>query len=85
MQQPIKVDNSQPMTAYETARALGVSRKRADQLIRAVRRILVRDEKTGKFVVRAKRSRKMVSGSHNGTKIKKAHSSKKTSATRRKA
>ena len=86
MQQPIKVDNSHPLTAHETAQTLGVSKKRTDQIIREVRQILFRDAKTGEFVVRAKRSGKTVNGSHNGsTKFKKAHSAQKTSAARRKA
>jgi len=85
MPQPIKVDNSHPVTAHDTARILGVSKKRTDQIIREVRRILSRDEKTGEFVVRAKRSVKPVNGSHNGNrKFKKTHSSQKASASRRK-
>jgi hypothetical protein len=86
MPQRIKVDNSRPVTAYETARTLGVSKKRTAQIIRDVQRILSRDPKTGEFVVRAKRSRKPVNSSHNaGTKFKKTHSSQTTNAARRKA
>jgi hypothetical protein len=82
MQQPIKVDNSHPLTAHETAQTFGVSKKRTDQIIREVRQILFRDARTGEFVVRAERSGKMVNGSHNGSaKFKKAHSAQKTSAT----
>jgi hypothetical protein len=86
MPQPIKVDNSEPVTAYDTARTLGVSKKRTEQIIREVRRILYRDSKSGEFVVRAKRvGKKSSSSSHNGSsKIKNAHSSRKTSAARRK-
>lgn len=74
MPQPIKVDNRNPVTAYETAETLGVSKKRTDEIIREVRRILSRDSKTGEFVVRAKRTgKKTVNGSHNGsTKIRKS-------------
>jgi hypothetical protein len=86
MPQPIKVDNSDPATPYDTARTLGVSKKRTDQIIREVRRILFRDSKSGEFVVRAKQAgKKAVNSSHNGTKINKTRSSQKTNAARRKA
>jgi hypothetical protein len=79
MQQPIKVDNSQPATAYDTARTLGVSKRRTEQIIREVRRTLFRDANTGEFVVRAKRSgKKAVSRSHNGsTKVRKTTSARR--------
>jgi hypothetical protein len=81
MPQPIKVDNRHPASAYDTARILGVSRKRTDQIIREVRRILLRDAKTGEFVIRAKRSgRKAVDGSRNGSK-----KTRKTASARRNA
>jgi hypothetical protein len=86
MPHPIKVDNSRPVTAYDTARTLGVSKKRTAQIIRDVQRILSRDPKTGEFVVRAQRSDKTASRSINAsTKFKKTHSSQTTSAARRKA
>ena len=79
MRQPIKVDNRNPLTAYETARTLGVSKKRTEQIVREVRRILLRDSKTGEFVVRAKRvGKRAVNGSHDGsTKIRKAASARR--------
>jgi hypothetical protein len=81
MAQPIKVDNSRPATAYDTAQTLGVSKKRTDQIIRAVRRILFRDAKTGEFVIRAKRvGKKAVNGSHNGST-----KARKTASAHRKA
>lgn len=49
---PIRVDNHEPATARDTARTLGVSKKRTDELIRAVRRTLRRDLKTGSLVIR---------------------------------
>jgi hypothetical protein len=92
MPQPIKVDNDHPVTPYETARTLGVSKRRTDQIVREVRRILLRDPKTGEFVIRARKTGKnVVNSSRNGTtKFKKtrssqAHPSQKTSAARRKA
>jgi hypothetical protein len=80
MSQPIKVDNSQPATAYDTARTLGVSKRRTEQIIREVRRTLSRDAKSGEFVVRARQSgKKAVTRSHNGSsKVR------KTTSTRRK-
>jgi hypothetical protein len=81
MPRPIKVDNSNPVTAYETARTLGVSKKRTDQIVREVRRILLRDSKTGEFVVRAKRAgKRAVNNSHNGST-----KARKTTSARRKA
>lgn len=49
---PIRVDNSEPATVRDTAKTLGVSKKRTDELIRAVRRTLHRDRKTGNLVIR---------------------------------
>ena len=76
---PIGVDNSDPATVDDTARTLGVSKKRTDELIRAVRRTLHRDLKTGNFVVRSPRAGKTTVRSRNGNqKVEKA-----SSATRR--
>jgi hypothetical protein len=52
MRKRIKVDNSRPLTGRQTATILGVSKKRTEQLIRAVRRMIFRDPKTGRVVVR---------------------------------
>src|SRR5271168_3195799 len=38
MRQPIRVDNSRPVSVYDTARTLGVSKKRAEAIIREVER-----------------------------------------------
>lgn len=43
MAHPITVDNSRPATVRDTARILGVSKKRTNQLIQLVRRIIHRD------------------------------------------
>jgi hypothetical protein len=81
MRQPIRVDNSRPMTVYDTARALGVSKKRTEAIIREVERTIHRDAKTGEVVIRTKGWEK-TPGNHssrNGRKIS------KTASARRKA
>jgi len=81
MRQPIRVDNSRPATVYDTARALGVSKKRTEEIIREVERTIHRDPKTGRVVIRTKGWEK-TPGSRslrNGTKI-----GKTASAARRK-
>jgi hypothetical protein len=75
MPQPIKVDNSRPLTARDTARLLGVSKTRTNELIREVRRMIHRDAKTGEFVIRASKN----TSRNVRTKARKANS------TRRKA
>jgi len=52
MAHPIRVDNSRPATVRDTARILGVSKSRTDQLVRAVRRMIHKDDRTGAFVIR---------------------------------
>jgi len=64
MAQPIRVDNSRPATAFDTARILGVSKKRTEAIIREVRRMIHKDAKTGEIVIRTTRSGK-TAGSHN--------------------
>jgi hypothetical protein len=54
MRQPIRVDNSRPVTVYDTARILGVSKKRTEAIIREVERTIHRDAKTGEVVIRTK-------------------------------
>ena len=63
---PIRVDNSEPATVRDAARTLGVSKKRTEELIRAVRRTLRRDLKTGDFVIRSVRPGKTSVRSRNG-------------------
>jgi hypothetical protein len=73
MRQPIRVDNSRPMTAYDTARVLGVSKKRTEEIIREVERTIHRDAKTGEIVIRTKGWEKTPGnhGSRNGRKTSK--------------
>jgi hypothetical protein len=73
MRQPIRVDNSRPMTAYDTARVLGVSKRRTEEIIREVQRTIYRDPKTGRVVIRTKGWEKTPGSrsSPNGTKISK--------------
>src|SRR5258708_29376773 len=52
MAHPIIVDNSRPATVRDTARILGVSKKRTNQLIELVRRMIHKDARTGEFVIR---------------------------------
>lgn len=56
MAHPIRLDNSRPATPYDTARTLGVSKRRADELIREVRRMIHKDARTGEFVIRTAKS-----------------------------
>jgi hypothetical protein len=71
MRHPIRVDNSRPATPFDTARILGVSKKRTEAIIREVRRMIHKDAKTGEIVIRTTRSGKMAGNhsSRNGTKI----------------
>ena len=62
MAHPIRVDNSRPATVRDTARILGVSKRRTDELIREVRRMIHKDARTGEFVIRTN------SGTHNGSR-----------------
>jgi hypothetical protein len=73
MRQPIRVDNSRPMTVYDTARTLGVSKKRTEEIIREVERTIHRDAKTGEIVIRTKGWEKTPGnhGSRNGRKTSK--------------
>jgi hypothetical protein len=70
------------MTVYDTARILGVSKKRTEEIIREVERTIHRDPKTGRVVIRTKGWEK-TPGNHssgNGTKTnKRASARRKTS------
>lgn len=72
MPHPIRVDNSRPATVRDTARLLGVSKSRTDELIREVRRMIHKDARTGEFVI-------STNGSRNGST-----KNRKTNSTRRK-
>ncbi|MGA9799749.1 MAG: hypothetical protein WBQ68_12130 [Terriglobales bacterium] len=56
MAHPIRVDNSRPATVRDTARTLGVSKRRTDELVEQVRQMIFKDAKTGQIVIRAKAS-----------------------------
>lgn len=58
MRRPINVDNSRPAAAHDTAKILGVSKARTEELIREARRIIHGDAKTGQLVIRARNSSK---------------------------
>jgi hypothetical protein len=81
MQRPIRVDNSRPATVWDTARTLGVSRKRTEAIIREVERMIHRDPKTGKVVIRTKGWEK-TPGNHSSRNGRKTG---KTASARRKA
>ncbi len=81
MRQPIRVDNSRPMTVYDTARILGVSKKRTEAIIREVERTIHRDPKTGKIVIRTK-GWENTPGNHSSRNGRKTS---KTGSARRKA
>jgi hypothetical protein len=73
MAHPITVDNSRPATVRDTARILGVSKKRTNELIQLVRRMIHRNARTGEIVIRATES-----NSRNGsTKASKANSKRR--------
>ena len=79
MRQPIRVDNSRPATPFDTARILGVSKKRTEAIIREVRQMIHRDAKTGEIVIRTN-GRGKTAGSHssrNGTKTNKRVSARR--------
>ncbi len=82
MPQPIRVDNSRPVTVRDTARTLGVSKKRTDELVRLFERTAYWDAKTGKFVIRAKKSGTIASKNRSRNGSTKVH---KTSSKRVKA
>jgi hypothetical protein len=70
MPQPIKVDNHRPATVRDVARILGVSKKRTDELIRRVRRMIYRDSRTGEIVIRRKLGKASESGSSSSASRK---------------
>jgi hypothetical protein len=76
MAHPIKVDNSRPATVRDTARILGVSKSRMDELVREVRRMIHKDARTGEFVIRTSNA------SRNGSTKAHKSNSKRRKATR---
>jgi hypothetical protein len=82
MPQPIKVDNSRPATVWDTARTLGVSKKRTEEIIREVGHMIRRDPKTGEVVIEFKRKATGKNTSRNGAKAFKKASSRRKAARR---
>lgn len=78
MHRPIRVDNSRPATVWDTARTLGVSKRRTEEIIREVRRMLHRDDETCEVVIQGKRSLT----SRNGAKSHKKNSTRRKAARR---
>ncbi len=77
MPQPIKLGNSRPATPYDTARTLGVSKRRTDELIREVRRMIYKDARTGEFVIRTAKN-----SSRNGSRKSRKRNSTRRTASR---
>lgn len=80
MHRPIIVDNSRPATVWDTARTLGVSKKRVKEIIREVDSMIHKDAKTGEVVIRYKRTGS--STPRNGAKAFKKASSRRKAARR---
>ena len=87
MHQAIKVD-SRFATPYDTARILGVSRSRTDDLIRRVRRLtdrIVKTTKSGEFTVAGPRKKIATSLAKKNSGRNASSSAKKTKAKSAKA
>jgi hypothetical protein len=86
MARPIRVDNSRPATVRDTARTLGVSKRRTDELVEQVRQMIYRDAKTGQIVIRAKKSGNVVgNGVRNNRSRNAGTKAYKTTSRRAKA
>jgi hypothetical protein len=86
MARPIRVDNSRPATVRDTAKTLGVSKTRTDELIEQVREMIYRDAKTGQIVIRAKKSGTVVgNGVRNNRSRNASTKAHKTTSRRAKA
>ena len=81
MAQPIRVDNSRRASPFDTARILGVSKKRTEAIIREVQQMIYKDAKTGEIVIRSN-GRGKTAGSHSSRKGTKTY---KAASARRKA
>jgi hypothetical protein len=75
MPRPIKVDNSRPATVWDTARTLGVSKKRTEEIIREVGHMIRRNAKTGEVVIEFRRKTAGRQTPRNGTKASRTISS----------
>jgi hypothetical protein len=84
MHRPIRVDNSRPATVWDTARTLGVSKRRTEEIIREAGYTIRRNGKKGDPVVEFDPMRK-AAGKHtsrNGAKAFKKASSRRKAARR---
>ena len=86
MARPIRVDNSRPATVRDTARTLGVSKTRTDEIIEQVRQMIYKDAKTGQIVIRAKKSGTVVGNGVSNNRSRNASTKAyKTTSRRAKA
>lgn len=82
MHRPIRVDNSRPATVWDTARTLGVSKKRTEEIIREAGHAIRRDAKTGEVVIEFVRKPAGKHASRNGAKAYKKISPRRKAARR---
>ncbi len=84
MHRPIIVDNSRPATVWDTARTLGVSKKRTEEIIREAGHTIRRNAKTGDVVIEFNGVRKTTGKrtSRNGAKAYKKISSRRKASRR---
>lgn len=78
MQRPIRVDNSRPASVWDTARTLGVSKRRTEEIIREAGHRIHRDADTGEVVIEFMRKPAGKRSSRNGAKAYKKTSRRKT-------
>jgi hypothetical protein len=82
MRQPIRVDNSRPASVWDTARTLGVSKKRTEEIIREAGHRIHRDANTGEVVIEFMRKPAGKRVSRNGAKAYKKASPRGKAARR---
>jgi hypothetical protein len=82
MHRPIRVDNSRPANVWDTARTLGVSKKRTEEIIREAGYTIHRNPKTGEPVIEFERKAAGKHTSRNGAKAFKKTSSRRKAARR---
>jgi hypothetical protein len=84
MHRPIRVDNSHPATVWDTARTLGVSKKRTEEIIREAGHRIRKNAKTGEVVIEFNGIKKPAGArnSRNGAKAFRKTSSRRKAARR---
>jgi hypothetical protein len=82
MHRPIRVDNRRPATVWDTARTLGVSKKRTEEIIREAGHAIRKDAKSGEVVIEFNGIKK-ATGKHTSRNGAKAY--KKVSPRRKTA